>query len=75
LNTEDKIIEKVDNINTASSESYVKHQEDKMLSLRKNELYNYLRSRRMINIKPSLEIIPDILDIDISMPIEDVKID
>ncbi len=75
MNTEDKIIEKVDNINTASSESYVKHQEDKMLSLRKNELYNYLRSRRMINIKPSLEIIPDILDIDISMPIEDVKID
>jgi hypothetical protein len=74
-NKEDKITERVNYNNSATiSESYIKHREDLMLNLRKNDLHNYLRNKRMINIKPTLEIIPDTLDIDISIPIEDVKI-
>jgi hypothetical protein len=44
-----------------------------MLNLRKLEYENYFKAKRKINIKPSLEINPDILDVDISMPIEDVN--
>ena len=43
-----------------------------MLNLRKTEYENYFKAKRKINIKPSLEINPNILDIDISMPIEEV---
>jgi hypothetical protein len=43
-----------------------------MLNLRKNEIQNYLKTRRMMNVKPNLEINPDLLDVDISMPIEEV---
>lgn len=43
-----------------------------MLNLRKNEIQNILKNKRMINLKPNLEINPDLLNVDISMPIEEV---
>jgi hypothetical protein len=73
LNKENKIFERVNIVtNIASSESYVNYRQEVMLNLRKNEYENYFRAKRLINIKPSLEINPNVLDTDISMSIEEV---
>ena len=71
-NIGNKIIERVRWFNLASSDSYIKHREEIMLNLRKNEIQNILKNKRMINLKPNLEINPDLLNVDISMPIEEV---